>query len=70
MTLIFELGLLLHGGGGCGRSGDSGGGGGNAEGLLQGVDQIGQLEDGEGLDFFDQSGNFFACHFDFPPKMI
>ena len=58
-----ELGILFLSGSSAGSgSGDSSGSGGNAELLFQSMNQLGQLENGEGLNFFDHSSNLFGCH--------
>ena len=55
-----ELGLLFSGLSSTGSgSSDSGSSGGNAEGLFQSMNQLSQLEDGQALNFFDQSSDFF-----------
>ena len=58
--------LVLGGssGGGAGSGGGDGGGR-DAEGLLQGMDELAELEDGQGLDLLDHGGNFFAGHYNF-----
>src|SRR5699024_9902717 len=53
-----ELGLLLSGGSGGASGGSGHGGGGHAELLLQSVDQLAELQNGQSLDLFDHSGNF------------
>ena len=57
------------GGGGhhVSSSGASHGGGGHAELLLQSLDQLGQLEDGQSLHFFNHSQNFLRSHGKLPP---
>ena len=65
---MVELGLLFDdraGGGDGGAGGDSGGG--DAEGLLEGVNELAELQNGQALDLFDHGGDFFA-HFNFPPN--
>ena len=52
-----ELGLLLGSGSSSAGSGSGHGGGGHAELFLQSVDQLGQLQNGQALDFFDHSSN-------------
>ena len=58
-----ELGLLLSGGSGTGGGTSGHGGGGNAEFLLQSVNDLAQLQDGQGLDLFNQSSYFLASHY-------
>ena len=48
-------------------SGSGHGGGGHAELFLQSVDQLGQLQNGQALDFLDHSSNLLG-HFDKPPN--
>ena len=77
MTLIFcsgveagqddvKVGLLLSSGSGSAGSGSGHSGGGHAELFLQSVNQLGQLQNGQALDFFDHSSNLLG-HFDKPP---
>ena len=42
---------------------------GNAEGFANTVYEFLELENGESLDLFDHSGDFFT-HFNFPPKIL
>ena len=70
--LVFrqDLGLVnlaLSGSSTGSGSGDSSGSGGNAEGIFQGMNQLSQLNDGEALNFFDQSSDFFR-HGKYPPN--
>ena len=58
LGLLFSSGIASAGSG----SGNSGGSGGNAEFLFQSMDQLSELQNGQGLDFFDHSSNFFAGH--------
>ena len=60
-----ELGLLFDLSSAGGGSSDSGSSGGNAEGLFQSMDELSQLEDAQGLNFFNQGIDFFASHFKF-----
>ena len=54
-----ELGLLFSGLSSTGSgSSNSGSGGGDTEGLFQSMDKLRQLEDGQALNFFDQSSDF------------
>ncbi len=62
-----EVGLLLSSGSSSTGSGSSHGSGGNAELLLQSVNQLAELQNGQALDFFDHSSNFLG-HFDKPPN--
>ena len=58
-----ELGLLFHfDSTGSGTGGDSGGSGGDTEGLLEGMNQLGQLEHGQILDFLNEGSDLFR-HF-------
>ena len=55
-----ELGLLFHfDSTGSGTGGDSGSGGGDTEGLLEGMDKLGQLEHGQILNFLDEGSDLF-----------
>ena len=58
-----ELSLLFLSGSSTGSgSSDSSGSGGNTEFLFQSMNQVSQLKNGEGLNFFDHSSNLFGCH--------
>jgi 5'-nucleotidase/UDP-sugar diphosphatase len=57
-----KLGLLLDGSGSGGGSGSCGGGGGDAEGLLESMYELAELENGKALDLFDHGIYFFTSH--------
>src|SRR5699024_7626858 len=57
-----KLGLLLSSGSSSASSGSSHSGGGNTKLLLQSVNQLAQLQDGQSLDFSDHSSNFLTSH--------
>src|SRR5699024_5814598 len=66
-----ELGLFLLGGSSAGSgSSNSGGSGGNAELILEGVNQLSQLQHSQGLDFFNHSSDLFGCHCKLPPIIV
>ena len=52
-----EFGVSAAAGGGSGHSG-----GGHAELLLQSMNQLAQLQNGQSLNFFDHSGDFLTSH--------
>ena len=54
LSLLFDDGTGSNGGTG----GDSGGG--DTEGVLQGVNELSQLENGQTLDLFDHGSDFFT----------
>ena len=58
--------FTMYGGTICGNSGGSGG---NTEHILQGVDQLGQLQNGQTLNFLNESSDFFTSHCNDPPKL-
>ena len=67
-----KLGLLLSGrsGSGSGAAGNSNGSSsGNAELLLDSLDQLIELQNGQSLDLLNNSGNLLASHFNIPPEM-
>ena len=49
-------------------SGSSHSGGGHTELLLQSVNQLAQLQNGQSLDFLDHSSNFLTSHCSKPPN--
>ena len=56
-----ELGLLLDLSSSAGSgSGNSSSSGGNAENILQGVNQLGQLQNGQALNFLNESSDLFT----------
>ena len=56
-----ELGLLLNLSNSAGSgSGNSSSSGGNAENILQGVNQLGQLQNGQALNFLNESSDLFT----------
>ena len=58
-----ELGLLLNSlSSGSSGSSNSGSSGGNTENFLQGVNQFGQLQNGQFLNLLNQSSDLFRCH--------
>ena len=58
-----ELGLLFLSSSSAGSgSSNSSGSGGNAELVFQSMNQLSQLQNGKGLNFFDHSSNLFGCH--------
>src|SRR5699024_3085615 len=66
-----ELGLLLLSGSSAGGgSSNSGGSGGDTELVLEGVNQLSQLQHGQGLDFFNHSSDLFGCHCKLPPIIV
>ena len=64
-----ELGLLLDLNSSSSGSSNSSSGSGNAENLFQGVDQLGQLQNGQFLNLLNQSSDLFRCHDNNPPKI-
>ena len=58
-----ELGLLLSSGSGSAAGGGSGhSGGGDAELLLQSVDELGELQNSQTLNLFDEGSDFLRSH--------
>ena len=58
-----ELGLLLDLSSSAGNgSGNSSSSGGNAENILQGVNQLGQLQNGQALNFLNESSDLFTSN--------
>ena len=62
-TFIFPL-LFLSSGSAGSRSGGHGhlSSGGNAEFLFQGMNELGELQNGQSLNFFNNGSNLFAGH--------
>src|SRR5699024_9538501 len=59
-----ELGLLFNfSSSGSSGSSNSSGSGGNAENFFQGVNQFGQLQNGQFLNLLNQSSDLFTSHF-------
>ncbi len=66
-----KLGLLLSGGSSsaCYGYNTYGSSSGYAELLLNCLYKVSKLKNGKRLDLFQNVGNLFGCHFQFPPKL-